>query len=333
MSDVRRDTQKIASYLPDKSLSILQTLSAGQWCSGEELGQALGVSRTAIAKHMGNLSALGLDIERAVGQGYRLSGGLELLDVDALTSAVIDVHYFHNIDSTNVFLLERVRAAKAFHGHLCISEKQDAGRGRRGRAWHSPFAKNLYMSLSWSFTGGVSSLEGLSLVVGIAIARVLQRMSVDAVSLKWPNDVLVHEKKLGGVLVELGGDLSGDCAAIVGIGLNIDMTASDVAAAIDQPWVSLSQLGYRLSRNEVLQALVVELHGILASYEDDRFSSYQAEWCQLNAHADQRVQLVSGGSSIEGIMCGVSRTGAVVLDVEGKTSEHVGGELSLRVLS
>ena len=320
-------------------LKILRLLAAGGWCSGEELGRVLGISRAAVSKQIKQLGGFDLQIESAKGRGYRLERPLDLLSEEALLAFIDEsrgknigaVHLFPNVGSTNAYLLDHIRQDVDCHGHICLAEQQSAGRGRRGRVWHSPFAQNIYLSIVWSFSGGVSALEGLSLAVGVAVARVLKRVGVGGFGLKWPNDILVGDRKLGGVLIELAGDLSGECFAVVGVGLNVNMLS--VSETVDQPWVSLQSLGYSVGRNELSGRLVNELLGMLSDYEQKGFTYYQEEWNGLNAHQGRQVALISGKSKIVGDMLGVDTGGAVMLAVDGESRSFVGGELSLRLES
>ena len=121
------------------------------------------------------------------------------------------------MDSTNAEPMRQAEAGGA-PGLVCTAEQQTAGRGRRGRQWVSPFASNLYLSLVWEFSQGAAALEGLSLAVGVAVARALAACDVPAVQLKWPNDVLHDGAKLGGILLEMTGDAAGACQVVVGVG-------------------------------------------------------------------------------------------------------------------
>src|SRR5690606_303392 len=203
--------------------SILNLLADGKYHSGQELACLLGRSRTAIWKHLQKLEDLGLHLSAVKGRGYRLEGGLELLDEGLIRSSLdsqaqallskLDIHYI--IDSTNSHAL-RERFAES-SGYICLSEQQTAGKGRRERPWVSPFGRNIYLSLLWSFDGGVVTLEGLSLAVGVAVEEALNSCGVEGVMLKWPNDVLWQQRKLAGILLEVVGDPAGSCQVVVGI--------------------------------------------------------------------------------------------------------------------
>ncbi|HEY0894151.1 MAG TPA: biotin--[acetyl-CoA-carboxylase] ligase, partial [Cellvibrio sp.] len=183
---------------------ILALLADGELHSGEELGLLLGVSRAAVWKHLQKLEGLGIRLLSIKGRGYCIDGGLDLLDLEKIEAQIhsslpIKLNLFPQIDSTNAYLMRHTNPAL----QVCLAESQSAGRGRRGRVWVSPFAQNIYCSIGWGFEGGVAALEGLSLAVGLVIVRTLQCYGIAGLELKWPNDVLYHDHKLAGVLIEM----------------------------------------------------------------------------------------------------------------------------------
>ena len=317
-------------------IELLNLLADGQLHSGQELANLLGVSRTAVWKQLGKLEVLGLELESKPGRGYCLTNGLELLNkqvIDDLLTPSASSHLsaleiLTIIDSTNAYLLRQEASEKI---NVCLAECQTAGRGRRGRAWVSPFAKNIYLSLRMTVESGLGALEGLSLAIGVAIARALQHVGAADIQLKWPNDVLWCGRKLGGVLIDVDGDPSGRCHLVVGIGLNINSDKT-MASTIEQPWVSLAEiLSAAPGRNVVAAALLNEIAVLLANYERDGFASYRAEWELLNAHAGQQVNIHLGSTVVSGMVKGVNASGALILDTDSGEQVFHGGEVSLRV--
>lgn len=315
---------------------ILELMSDGEFHSGKVLGELLGVSRTAVWKHLQKLDDFGVQLESVKGRGYRLPGGLELLDEGRirklLTAGVVgslsQIEVLQSTDSTNVQAMKRVSQAGA-HGYVCMAEHQTQGRGRRGRSWVSPFGQSLYMSIVVEFSGGAAALEGLSLAVGVALVRATEKLGATDVGLKWPNDVLWGGRKLAGVLLEMTGDPAGACQVVVGIGLNVSISQK-AAAEIDQPWVGLTEILPGVSRNQLAAEVLNELMPILATYQQQGFSAYRDCWQAVHVYADQRVALTTVGESIEGDVVGVSNTGALLLSVGGEIQEFNGGEVSLR---
>jgi BirA family biotin operon repressor/biotin-[acetyl-CoA-carboxylase] ligase len=184
---------------------LLPLLADGEFHSGQDLADAMGVSRTAVWKQVNRLVTDSvLAIESVKGKGYRIHGGIDLLDaarvkvaLDARANALMTrLEILDTVDSTNAHVM-RLAEQGCLAGLVCTAEQQSAGRGRRGRPWVSPYASNLYVSLLWKFTQGAAALEGLSLAVGVAVARALQACDVPNVKLKWPNDVLCDAPNSG----------------------------------------------------------------------------------------------------------------------------------------
>lgn len=314
---------------------MLDSLADGQFHSGEELGLLLGVSRAAVWKHLQKLEGLGVKLLSVKGRGYCIDGGLDLLDLKKITALVhsslpLKLNIFPQIDSTNSYLMRQENPAL----QVCLAESQSAGRGRRGRVWVSPFAQNIYCSIGWGFEGGVAALEGLSLAVGLAIVRALQRYGITGLELKWPNDVLHQNQKLAGVLIEIAGDPAGYCQVVVGVGINVAM-GEDQDNAISQPWIDLRGIFAKqglpsASRNQLVATLIDEMVLVLNGYETAGFSNYWAEWQSLNAHSGQMVELRNGNIVCSGICVGVNEVGALVLETAQGHEMFHGGEISLR---
>ncbi len=310
--------------------SLLSVLADGKFHSGEQLGETLGVSRTAVWKQIKKVEGLGLVLESVKGKGYCIRGGLDLLSRSAIQSGLAseardllgDFLVLGTVDSTNTV------ATDGAQGDVIVAEQQTAGRGRRGRQWQSPFASNIYLSLVWEFAGGAAALEGLSLAVGVAVVDALAACSLGGVALKWPNDVLVDGRKLAGVLLEMSGDAAGPCKVIVGVGLNVNMPA---APAIDQPWVDVNTLAMgTVSRNQLVIALLNQLLPLLSHYERSGFASIRERWLALNAFQGEQVFVTLGDEVIVGHMAGVDGSGALLLDTVSGRRVFNGGEVSLR---
>ena len=316
---------------------LIAILSDGCVHSGEALGVSLGISRVAVWKRLKKIPELGLEVETIKGKGYRLPGGVDLQNSSQIYSSCSDVNrefitsidIFFQIDSTNTWLSAQARTSN-ITGRVCLAEQQTAGRGRRGREWHSPFGRNIYMSVGWEFTQGAAALEGLSLAVGVALIRALSSIGVTDLALKWPNDVICSGKKLAGVLIEMSGDASGSCSVVVGIGFNVDMVSTG-APNIDQPWIDVvTALNRGVSRNLLVGLMLGELFPILRGYQECGFAQYQAEWNGLDYLAAQDVELLGAGNSVTGVGHGVDPTGALRIKTDLGMQLIKGGEVSLR---
>ncbi|WP_097462457.1 bifunctional biotin--[acetyl-CoA-carboxylase] ligase/biotin operon repressor BirA [Mangrovitalea sediminis] len=314
--------------------ALLEMLSDGDWHSGEELARRLGVSRTAVWKQLHKLDEEGVPVERAHRQGYRIVGGMDLLDATVIASqfpaslaASLKLTVLSSVGSTNTYLSQQPSGATY---DVCLAEQQTAGRGRRGRQWVSPFAQNLYLSLAFNLAGGMSSLDGLSLVVGVAAADALAAMGIDGVVLKWPNDLWLERRKLGGVLIELQGELQTACRVVMGLGLNVYMEPGN-EASIDQPWTSLKASGLVVDggRNRLAATMICALISAVEAFQQNGFAPWRERWMQRDALRDQSVYTLPG--DLRGVGRGIDAGGAYRIETNEGIEVVQSGEISLRM--
>lgn len=310
-------------------LTLISILADGEFHSGEQLGEQLGMSRAAINKHIQTLRDWGVDVFTVPGKGYSLPEPIHLLDEKKISQQIEHgrVTVLPVIDSTNQYLLDRLDELAS--GDACVAEYQQAGRGRRGRKWFSPFGANLYLSMYWRLEQGPAAAIGLSLVIGIVIAEVLQQLGAEQVRVKWPNDIYLQDRKLSGILVELTGK-TGDAAQIVsGAGINLVMrrVESDV---VNQGWISLQEAGGVIDRNLLAARLIKELRLGLELFEQEGLAPYLPRWEKLDNFIHRPVKLIIGDKEIYGISRGIDAQGALLLEQDGVIKAWVGGEISLR---
>ncbi len=332
-----------------RAREIIRLLADGQPHSGEAIAAAVGISRTAVWKILHKLDReLGLGIESVRGQGYRLPEPMELLSPEAIQSrldalaqqriAVLEV--LDEIDSTNAYLLEHGRrampvvdgAGSSFStGEICLAERQSAGRGRLGRIWASPFGRNIYLSILWRYPLAPAQLGALSLACGVAVARALEELGVEGVGLKWPNDLHWQRRKLAGLLLEVAGEAQGPSLVVVGVGLNLRLRSTE-AAAIDQPWVDLSEVcGNRApTRNLLAAVLINQLTATLSRYAGSGLAPLLDDWRRLDAYQGEQVTLLSGERQIQGILLGIDDQGCLLLEGPNGCQRFAAGEVSLR---
>lgn len=310
-------------------LKLVEILADGEFHSGEQLGDTLGMSRAAINKHIQTLKSWGLDIYTVTGKGYSLPAPMQLLDKAAILAQLNQprLEVIPVIDSTNQYLLDRMNTLQS--GDACIAEYQQAGRGRRGRQWFSPFGANLYMSMYWRLEQGPAAAMGLSLVIGIVMAETLQQLGAQDVRVKWPNDLYLNDRKLAGILVELTGK-TGDAAQIVmGAGINLAMRGAETAQ-INQGWINLQEAGIAINRNDLAAKLINSLREALPLFERDGLAPFTHRWKALDNFIDRPVKLLIGDREIHGTARGIDKQGGLVLEQDGELKSWVGGEISLR---
>lgn len=323
----------------DTRYHLIRLLADGRFHSGETLAQGFGVSRAAVWKQLQGLhELLDLEVHAVRGRGYRLARPLELLDPEAIRSALsaaactrlssLEIHA--SIDSTNSHLM-RAAVQGAPPGQVCLAEQQTTGRGRRGRHWVSPFGSNIYLSILWRYPLAPMELSGLSLAAGLATVRALSALGVQGVGLKWPNDVLWRGRKLAGLLLEVSGESGGPSQVVLGLGLNTSLSERQ-GEFIEQPWVDLASVsaGQGISRNALAAALLEELLEALDRFHDQGLGPLLDEWQRHDLYHGKRVQLRMAERVVEGIHRGIDKSGALLLDCgEGVRAFHA-GEVSLR---
>lgn len=237
-----------------------------------------------------------------------------------------DIDVLASCDSTNAVLLARAETGAA-SGTVVIAERQTTGRGRRGRQWFASPGDSLCFSLLWRFSPDTSP-AGLSLAIGVAVARSLAKAGVPGLALKWPNDVLLDGRKLGGILVEL---LPGaPHAAVIGIGLNLRLPAG-MPDELRSTAAALYRVDETTDPDAWYAALLIDLLGTLERFAGGGFAALRGEWMAHHAFQDIPVRLLSDfGPPQEGICRGVDADGALLLESDGRVERVLSGEISLR---
>ncbi|WP_440056174.1 bifunctional biotin--[acetyl-CoA-carboxylase] ligase/biotin operon repressor BirA [Pseudoalteromonas sp. T1lg65] len=321
----------------DKKQVILNALNRGEFVSGQELGEQLGISRAAVAKHIKALQQLGIDIFCVNGRGYKLNQSLPLISQHKLQvlwqqtfTTVCPIEYHAIIDSTNSELMRRLQNKEALSsGHVLVAEMQNAGRGRRGRVWQSPFGANLYYSYYWCFDGGMQAAMGVSIAAGLAVFDTLKALYNLDVELKWPNDVYLQGQKLAGILVELEGQIEGPCHLVIGIGMNIQMP-ENAAESIEQAWTDLNSHSADVDKNQLVVELTHYLAQRLTQYQRSGLSEMVTVWNTLNAFQGELIELTTGQRQWRGICEGIDELGGLLLRQDGELKSYYGGEISVR---
>lgn len=317
---------------------LLRALASGQPRSGEQLGAELGISRAAVWKAVQRLRALGVEVESLPRRGYRLPAPLELLDAAAIRAALpatlaaglaaIEVH--DAIDSTNARVL-----AAAPTGRLlaCLAEHQSAGRGRRGRSWYAAPGAGLCLSVGGRLAAAPADFAALAPMVGAACAATLAALGAPEIRLKWPNDLLLGDGKLGGILVELRGEAQGPVTLAVGVGINLRLGAATRAAILAGGGLAPADLSaHRIpGRNLLAAALVAAIAGCLAAPALTLSESARATWRERDALRDRPVRIEGAGAGLEGRARGLDDAGALLLETEIGIRRVTAGEVSVRV--
>ena len=267
-----------------------------------------------------------------------------------LLARLSEIEILSTIDSTNRYTLEKklpVSSSASVSSfpvasmtspeqpqtaYVCIAEEQTAGRGRQGNHWISPKASNLYLSLLWRFPSSFS-ISNLSLASGVAMANALRRYGLEAVKLKWPNDVIYAGRKLAGILVETTNESNGMIRAVIGIGLNIAMPAN--VETIDQPWIDIQTITGAVNathqlRNQLAAWLIEELLLMLPVFEAQGFSAFRSAWEMLDGLHGCEVTINTPHGSVHGKAVGIDVNGSLLVECGDITHRFHYGDVHVR---
>ena len=319
--------------------ALLTALADSDFHSGKELARQLGSSRASVWKYVNQLRTIGIDVPYVRSRGYRLEFPVEFLDADRITAVLsqrgmpaVPLYILQSVDSTSVWLARSPRHAFP-SGTFCFAEMQTAGRGSKGRSWVSPFARNLYLSVTWQFRGGPEKLLGLSLAVGVMIVEALEGCGFSDLGLKWPNDLGWRGRKLGGVLIELKGQGGDATWAVIGIGVNVFMPRGAMAG-VEQGWCDLFEIrGGAVPRNHIAGALVATLTQGLRRFDGEGWEAFRARWESLDRCKGQQIRVIMSSGTEEGRALGVDGAGNLLVETSGGVRAYNSGDVSLRPLS
>jgi len=306
--------------------------------SGDVLAEALKLSRTAVWKHVQALRQAGLDIEAVAGKGYRLRS-------DRLNAAAIAQHLreagsiahlgrhidvLPQTDSTNSELLRRLDAQDAAHGTVLLAESQTQGRGRLGRRWHSEPETSLTFSILLRPHIPPQRASSLPLLVACALHQALHAWA-PALRLKWPNDLLYGEAKLGGILLEMRAEPERVQAIVIGIGLNIHPPRDGWPTELRQPPIALADIAGRTlpRRNRIAAHCLHALDQAYTMWQTQGFAPFRDYWWRYHVASNRRVRVHHDGRYIEGIARALDEQGALLLERDGALQRILAGDLEV----
>lgn len=302
--------------------------------SGEEISRELGISRTAVWKHIQALKKRGYRFESAPNKGYRLTGTPDLLDADAIRQAasgaslLSDIRIHGAIDSTQSEV-HRLAASGAPHGTLVVAEEQTEGRGRQGRMWLSPPGRGIWMSLLVRPGMPIALAPQMTLVAATALCRTLRRETGVPVGIKWPNDLLAGDRKLCGILVESVGEDERIRHMAVGVGIDVHLEEGDYPPDLRKIATSLLlETGRRFGRNELSGAFLREFDDLYRLYVAEGFSPIRTLWESLSVTLGRRIRHVAGDRLTEGTAERLDDSGALVVRTDdGERVRLYAGEI------
>ncbi len=319
--------------LDDEILQLLREHSSA-FLSGEEMSHRLKVTRTAVWKRVQRLRTLGYEIEASTRSGYRLIRSPDLLTPSEIKPLLTTkwmgkaIHYFHSIDSTNSKAYQ-LAIQDAEEGELVIAESQGKGRGRLGRDWFSPAFLNLYLSVILRPRIPPDQAPLITLMAAVATANAVERYSNLLPSIKWPNDILLRDRKVAGLLNEVHSETDRIHFVILGIGVNLNMDGKMFPKEIRNVATSLKrEMGRTISRKTFLQSLLEELEEWYAIFLREGGAPVLKAWQDRAKIKGKKVKVTSFGESLSGIAVDIDSDGALILETkDGKRKRIVAGDV------
>lgn len=322
---------------------LLGLLADGLMHSGNELAGQLSVSRAAISKQVQQLEAMGLVVAKQAGRGYQLAQALELLDSAAISAALAN-EARHTIDAiellwvTNSTSDHLVQAGPVAPGsaRVCLAEYQTGGRGRRGRQWLAPIGSGVCLSVAWTFQSSPGSLSCLGLAAGVGVLRAVRACGLERALLKWPNDVVVDDRKLAGILIDVQGEAGGPLRVVAGIGLNYSLSPAAEQAVLRSSGLAPTSMSAGggdgiAGRNQVAACLINEIVKVLQQFGQSGFEPLLAEWSAADYLRGKQVVVATDDREIVGTAAGLSPDGQMLLDVDGRLQQVVTGDVRVRI--
>lgn len=320
--------------IKDEVLKIIK--SSPDYVSGQKICELLNVSRTAVWKAINTLKEEGYKIESSTNKGYKLNYGFDILNsieiIEKLKEYEIDLEliYKDSIDSTNS--LAKRSAADLKKDALFVAGEQTSGRGRRSRAWNSPKDTGIWMSLLLHPTIETHKASMLTLLVALAIERVMQGLGLNT-GIKWPNDIVINKKKLCGILTEMSADMDGIKYIVCGIGINVNN--KDFGAELKNLATSMYLETHKeYSRKDIIAKIIKEFYEIYSEFllQGD-LSFVIEEYNKFLLGNGEYIKVIDLKNSYEARQLGINEKGELVVEKEDKTKlELISGEISIRGL-
>lgn len=326
----------VAEFPSNRIVRLAHLLADAETHFTDQIAAELRCGEGDVVAYIEELREMGLAIERIAAGGYRSRDKLDLLDRDHILAqlgrktrrALTDLIVEGLLDSTNGAVQKL--APERQHATAVLAEYQRAGRGRRGRKWHSPFGGNLYLSLGWRFDKPLAELACLPLVAALATAEALTQAGLDGHAIKWPNDLVLDGRKLCGCLVEMQGEARGPCRAVLGIGVNVRMPTSSVLTAVDQPWTDLERSLPGCSRNQLAARLLDVLFAYLPRYENLGFAAFMPLWESHDILRGRTIDLTTANGTLQGVARGIDVNGSLLLETGSGLESLRSGDVSVR---
>ncbi len=308
---------------------------AGDYISGQQLCEQLGVSRTAVWKVIKQLREAGYQIVSVQNKGYKLVEAPDILSEEELKSlrktrwAGVETRYYPVLDSTNIKAGQLAQEGYP-HGTLVVADRQEAGRGRRGKGWSSPSGLNVYMTLMLKPKIAIGNASMLTLVAALAVAQAIRRQAQLEAGIKWPNDIVLSGKKVCGILTELSVQIDYIDHLVIGIGINVHNES--FPEEIAQTATSLFlETGRHFSRAKVIEDVLEYFEQYYDVYlKTQDLSGLMEEYNAMLANRGKIVRVLDPKEPFEGVAIGIDERGELLVNSEGEVRKVISGEVSVR---
>lgn len=318
-----------------KSEILAALRSTDGYVSGQELCEKLGVSRTAVWKGMQKLKEEGYEIEAIPNKGYRLTGSPDILSKEELASirrtawAGNNIVYYEVTDSTNI-QAKRLAEEGAVHGTLVIAERQEAGRGRRGRAWESADHEGIFMTMLLRPDFKPQKASMLTIVAAMAVTKAIRTMIKLPAEIKWPNDIILNGKKICGILTEMSTEIDSINYVVIGIGINVSnrqfgKEAKEIATSIAM------ESGMQIHRADLIEAVWEQFEFYYDRFcKDGDLEGFRKEYNGCLANRNRQVRILDPKEPFSGTAKGITRTGELIVETGEGIKLVSSGEVSVR---
>lgn len=322
--------------MKSKILALLRESDLG-FISGQEISRRLGISRTAVWKHIRSLKEGGYNIESHSKIGYRLIETPDRLyghELISLLKGMVfgrQVIYRETVVSTNELAKELARK-EAEEGTVVIAEEQTGGKGRMERVWYSPPGQGLWFSTILRPVIKPVDASKLTLVSAVAVAKTIREVADIPAGIKWPNDVLVNQRKVAGILIEMSAEIDRINYLVLGIGVNVSLDGTSIPGELANVATSLeAENKLKVTRVELLAALLNNLDKLYEDFLAGKFKQILNSWKEMSVTLNRRVKVISGSEVEEGVASDLDEDGALVLlKSDGSHKRILSGDVSVR---
>lgn len=307
----------------------------GNFVSGQQISKDLHVSRTAIWKHINVLKERGYIFESSTRKGYRLIYAPNLLtplEIDsALHTETFGRHvvYLEFTQSTNEEA-KKIAREGAEEGTIVVAEEQITGHGRLARGFYSPFAKGIWFSLILRPKFFPMEASKCTLLAAVGVCRGIRRMGLADAGIKWPNDILVHGKKLVGILTLMSASMEKIDYIIMGIGINTGIKKNEFPEDFREGATSFLNEGINVSRKDLLAAILGELEKEYSIAQNEGFDKVLDDWRALSVTLGQEVRVIFGDDSYTGKAVDIDRDGCLLVNTGSEVKRVIAGDVSIR---